>query len=48
MKSFGLFVLNVGMKLRFLFKSLRVSLVNVFLLKLTTDPVGSDLNLAVL
>ena len=48
MESFCLFVLNVGMKLRFLFKSLKVFLVNVLLLKLTTDPVGSDLNLAVL
>ena len=48
MESFCLLVLKVGMKLRFLFKSLKVSLVNVLLLKLTTDPRGSDLNLAVL
>ena len=37
------------MKLRFLFKSfyLKVSLVNVLLLKWTADPIESDLNLAV-
>ena len=47
-ESFRLFVLNVGMILRFLFKNLKVSLVNVLLLNLTLDPIGSDLNLAVL
>ena len=35
------------MKLRFLFKILKVSLVNVLLLKWTADPIESDLNLAV-
>ena len=34
--------------LRFIFKSLKLSLVNILLLKLTNDPIGSDLNLAVL
>ena len=47
MYRFYLFVLNV-MKLRFLFKSLKLSFVNVLLRKLAIDPIGSDLNLAVL